>query len=487
MYVDSLAERFAKESDGLSRQAWILKHQLGDLVINELIKNGVVKMQNDVWVHVFRQQLNGTPLFPVVVPAELKENVLRTIHDQAGHLGVRKTTNRGRDNFWWKGMSKDIKKHCLTCGICQQVKGVQKWKTSTGEPGRVFVEGRSWSVVGVDTVKGIDGILLTATCLYTRYAFASIINSEKACAISTALERIFAVEGAPAVVVSDNGTYFHSNEFQSLLRKWSVVGRFTPRYSPFYGGFYEISHRSLILVLTSIVQETKENWRRKSPEALMYYNMRCYENTEGIMLSPHEVFRGRKLVNPWNTATMNTDEQWPSDQVVRDATVAVMREREEIGEMYEDIWKRMREASMREMNRRIKKKDGFEEGDFVYVWVPKELRANKISLRWDGPFRVEKVLGPTRYLVGQKEEHSYNLKKALYAAAEGQEIEGGGERTERSDVSEGGTRKRTAEPDEEQVKDTQNTNAGYGMMTRSKRRRLAGAVTHRPKGDLMWL
>lgn len=42
------------------------------------------------WV-LHRENLVGKPVFQIVIPSKFREKVLRTAHDQSGHLGVRKT------------------------------------------------------------------------------------------------------------------------------------------------------------------------------------------------------------------------------------------------------------------------------------------------------------------------------------------------------------------------------------------------------------
>ena len=478
-HIESLTERFTRESQGNSKEQWLCEYQIRDPGLEELIRRKLVKLQNGVWVHLCRQDLDGLMLFPVVVPQSLKMNVLKTLHDQSGHLGFRKTLNKAKDNFWWKGLARDVKTYCMQCRICQQLKSNQQWKSAEEIPGRVFVDGKSWSVIGVDTLKGVDDVLLTATCLYTRYVYVSVLSSERAAAVTAALERIFMIEGAPAMVVSDNGTYCRSAEVQEMLSRWCTVSKYTPRYSPWYGGFYEVSHRSIIMVLAAVVRENRNGWRKTLQEAVMYYNQRCYEGSNGTYLSPHEVLRGRKLVNPWNRASLEVADSWPNETVTTSAIQKIITEREKIHNMYEEIWKEMRSTSMKEMMRKPHKHEKFELGDYLYVWMPRELRGSKLASKWDGPYRVEKNLGPTRYMVGNKEEHAFNPKKAV---TEGSSDLSGGTFNEETRPA-----KRKEYSQEGEKHDTQN-NGGSGMMTRSKwkKARLA-VVTLRPKGDLMWI
>lgn len=97
-----------------------------------------------------------------------------------------------------------------------------------------------------------------------------------------------------------------------------------------------------------------------------YFNLKPYDDVSGLALTPHEVFRGRKLINPRCRSVLETSEAWPSDEFVQDAMRGIMSEREQIGQLFEDVWKEMRTVKMTEMIRKIKhNKARFEVGDYV--------------------------------------------------------------------------------------------------------------------------
>lgn len=314
----------------------MLEYQLADVEIQKLIAAGKAQSENGVWTMEHRQGLDGFPVNPVLIPHVLKANALVTVHENGGHLGSRKTLVRARNLFTWKQMSTDVRKHCLSCPICQQIKGIQQWKTP---PGRLSVEGRSWSVIGVDTVRGLNSPILTVTCLYTRYLFAYAMANETSKTICDILEKLFCAEGSPGMLITDNAQNLTSDEIKRLLERWGVVGKTLPRYSPWYGGWYERGHQTLMKCLSALVMESGSNWKKKLQEAVLYYNTRPFEYDDGTGLSPHEVFRGRRLWNPWNSPVGGIDAVHGE---LREHAVAVVRERERIGSLFEEIWIRCR-------------------------------------------------------------------------------------------------------------------------------------------------
>jgi hypothetical protein len=64
----------------------------------------------------------------LVVPKELREEVLRLCHDvpAAGHQGISRTKARIREKFFWYGMMKEAAGFVSTCGPCSRNKHPQR-------------------------------------------------------------------------------------------------------------------------------------------------------------------------------------------------------------------------------------------------------------------------------------------------------------------------------------------------------------------------
>ncbi|KAJ8023583.1 hypothetical protein HOLleu_36062 [Holothuria leucospilota] len=62
----------------------------------------------------------------VVVPTKLVQDVIIHFHctPTCPHLGVKKTVERVKDSYWWKGLRKDVEDFIKRCRTCQLVKPV---------------------------------------------------------------------------------------------------------------------------------------------------------------------------------------------------------------------------------------------------------------------------------------------------------------------------------------------------------------------------
>jgi hypothetical protein len=149
-------------------------------------------------------------------------------------------------------------------------------------------------VVGVDITKGFDvngsHVVLTATCLFTRYVFSFLLARETATLIIKALRECFLLEGTPRLLVTDNASPFVSEEFSKFFKQIQPHQKFIPRYAPWYGGFYEISHKCLKQTMAAmLLEKSVKDWKMVLGVATYLYNCREYEENEGgTALSPQK-------------------------------------------------------------------------------------------------------------------------------------------------------------------------------------------------------
>ena len=58
----------------------------------------------------------------LVLPTTLRIQALKGCHDDLGHLGIERTLDLLRDQFYWPGMKEDETRHIKQCERCLQFK-----------------------------------------------------------------------------------------------------------------------------------------------------------------------------------------------------------------------------------------------------------------------------------------------------------------------------------------------------------------------------
>ena len=50
----------------------------------------------------------------------LRQTILEQLHNNAGHLGIRKTFEKVKERFFWPGYEQDVKDAVQQCDRCQR-------------------------------------------------------------------------------------------------------------------------------------------------------------------------------------------------------------------------------------------------------------------------------------------------------------------------------------------------------------------------------
>ena len=83
-----------------------------------LLRNGILYCKNDT-------QETDHPdknTMQLVLPTTLRMQALKGYHDDLGHLGIERTLDLLRDQFYWPVMTEDVTRHIRQCKRCLQFK-----------------------------------------------------------------------------------------------------------------------------------------------------------------------------------------------------------------------------------------------------------------------------------------------------------------------------------------------------------------------------
>ena len=157
----------------------------------------------------------------IVVPKALKTNLLEMAHET--HNGITKMKAILRCFCYWPNMNRDIEEYVRRCTPCTvyQRRADRSPLTPTAEK-----ETKPWTTIAVDLTSPsevLDGkIILTIIDLYSWYPECFILKEGSLEEIITRLRTIFARQGFPMKVISDNGTPFVSKDFTDFLENCGV-------------------------------------------------------------------------------------------------------------------------------------------------------------------------------------------------------------------------------------------------------------------------
>lgn len=234
-------------------------------------------------------------LWRLVVPQSMRLEVLAHYHDAAtaGHLGVSKTYKRIAERFHWPGIDADVVQYVLTCRHCNTHKVRQ---LSHPPLQAVDLPDAPWQMISVDLVGPLPTSrnckhILVFSDMMTRYVEAfPVADTTSQEFLKCFYEKIICRWGAPAVLVSDNGSTFVSRLCKQMMAMFKINHRFAWPYHPQANGRVERFNATLIKCLSTLVETRQTDWAKYVAPVVHAYNT-SYHPLVGA--TPYEANHGR--------------------------------------------------------------------------------------------------------------------------------------------------------------------------------------------------
>ena len=239
----------------------------------------------------------GTVVHQLVLPCKYVPLVLRSLHDESGHLGVEKTVELVRDRFYWPKMGAEVEQYIKNCGRCI----ARKTPPQRAAPLNQITSKGPLDLVCIDFLslepdsQGLANVLVV-TDHFTRYAQAFPAKDQKASTVAKILcERYFVHYGLPARIHSDQGRDFESKLIQDLLKMLGIRKSRTTPYHPQGDPQPERFNRTLLSMLGTLDPNQKQKWSQNISHLVHAYN--CTRN-EATGYSPYLLMFGREARLP---------------------------------------------------------------------------------------------------------------------------------------------------------------------------------------------
>ena len=181
----------------------------------------------------------------VVVPEVARKSVLAELHET--HPGTSRMKSIARSYVWWPNMDYDIESIVQQCAQCQQLRNLppvaplQPWEWPE----------KPWSRLHQDYAGPSMGkMFLVVIDAHSKWIDVHATNSATSSTTIEKLQVTFASQGLPEIVVTDNGTNFCSEEFETFLKQNSIVHIKTSPYHPASNGLAEKAVQTLKRAMT---------------------------------------------------------------------------------------------------------------------------------------------------------------------------------------------------------------------------------------------
>lgn len=239
-----------------------------------------------------RRQVGSQTTYQLVLPAELRDTVLTSLHDHMGHMGVDRTLDLVRTRFYWPKMVRDVERKVRTCGRCVRRKARPERAAplvniNTTRP----LELLCMDFLSLEADKSGTKDILVITDHFTKFAVAIPTPNQKARTVAKCLWENFMVHyGIPEKLHSDQGPDFESRTIKELCQ---VAGIHKVRTTPYHprGNPVERFNRTLLDMLGTLQNQDKSCWRNHVKPLVHAFN--CTRN-EVTGFTPYELMFGRQ-------------------------------------------------------------------------------------------------------------------------------------------------------------------------------------------------
>ena len=203
--------------------------------------------------NLYKIDQNGSQMLLIPLPEE-RGDLVKKIHRDMGHFGVKRILDRLRRNYWWKGMDNTVAEVVKACMPCARTKAGFRVSGKELQPlhlqGLMFRWGIDFAGPMPESERGNKYVLVCIEHMTKWVELIALPDKSSANVARAFLENILSRYGAPGVVLTDQGTEFQG-DFQVLLSQQEITHRITSKENPQADGLAE-----------RMVQTLKQSLRR---------------------------------------------------------------------------------------------------------------------------------------------------------------------------------------------------------------------------------
>ncbi|RXN11607.1 Retrovirus-related Pol polyprotein from transposon 412 [Labeo rohita] len=349
------------------------------LLLRELNR---LEIHNEV---LYRKRQDGDKVtHQLVLPEELRAPVLKSLHNDMGHLGTERTLDLARTRFYWPRMATDVEQKVKKCDRCIRRKSSPEKAASlvnitTTRP----LELVCMDFLSLEPDSSNTSNILVMTDHFTKFAFALPTPNQKSKTVARCLWDQFIVHyGIPERLHSDQGPDFEAKLIKELCEISGIKKIRTTPYHP-RSNPTERFNRTLLSMLGTLESKQKSHWKDYVMPLVHAYNC-TRSHVTGF--TPYELMFGRKprlAVDLAFGLPLNQDQKVTHSQYVE----SLKKRIEESYKLASHNAQKVADKNKARFDRKITVSE-LEPGDRVLVRNVRLRGRNKLADKWEEDIHV---------------------------------------------------------------------------------------------------
>ena len=360
-------------------------------VVEEMKRAGVRMLRNEEWREEDRLMLKEGKVY---MPKDegLRTEIIRLHHDTpvGGHGGQWKMVELVTRNFWWPGVTKEVKRYMEGCDSCQQNKNQAVAPAGKLMPNEA--PERPWTHITTDFItklplaQGYDAILVVCDHLTKMAHF--IPTTEKTSAEGLARlfrDHVWKLHGLPESIISDRGAQFAANLMKELNNILGIEMKLSTAFHPQTDRQTERTNQELEQYLRMFIDHQQEQWPEWLGTAEFAYNNKVNTSTK---VSP---FRANSRRDPRMGFEMRRQGKPEGAKEFAERMKGIQEEAQA-------VLKKAQEEIKKQADRKRGESEEYQVGDLVLLsmkdlkWQMEGRWTEKLTERFVGPYRVKRVI-----------------------------------------------------------------------------------------------
>lgn len=329
------------------------------------------------------------------VPETMEASVIKTYHDEIGHVGENKTCELIMRTYWFPHLKQKIKNYisnCLKCISYSPASGKPEGYLNSIPKGNLPFQTIHIDHYGpLEKTRYKHKYILVTIDAFTKFVKLFPCNSTDTKTVVKHLNCYFRYYSKPVRVISDRGTCFTSNEFKKFMEEQDINHILIATGVPRANGQVEVVNKTITAMCSKLSEDT-DRWDEILEKVEFSINNTINRSTGqspsmllfGIHQKGHVQDNLRTFVETQN---------------LQDRNLALIREKAS------DNILKCQDYSKTLYDKRHKDSNKYQLGDYVMIINTDVTPGSnkKLIPKYRGPYVVKAVLDNDRYVVGDIE------------------------------------------------------------------------------------